>query len=242
MQGLCGVLLACVALLGVAVPPHGQQPPEVRVLFIGNSLTSSNDVPRLVEALTAHTGTGIQAAMVAKNNFSLDDHWQDGAAKNAIERGGWTFVVMQQGPSALPDSREQLRASVKRFAPIIRRAGARPALYMVWPSQARNFDFDRVRESYALAAADVDGVFIPAGEAWRAAIKRDASIGLYGDDGFHPTPQASYLSALVIASTLTGREAVSLVARPPGWSAALLAPDRARLLQEAADQAIRTYR
>lgn len=151
-------------------------------------------------------------------------------------------MVMQQGPSALQESREQLRASVKRFAPVIRQAGARPALYMVWPSLARNTDFDRVRESYALAAADVDGVFIPAGEAWRSAIKRDPAIGLYGDDGFHPTPQASYLSALVIASTLTGREAVSLGARPPGWSAALLPPDLARVLQDAADEAIRAYR
>jgi hypothetical protein len=234
------VLLTLVVASGLtAVAAVRAQPDEMRVLFIGNSLTSVNDVPRLVEGLTARGGTRIKTATVARNNFSLDDHWLDGEARRAIERGGWSFVVLQQGPSALPDSRVQLRASVKQFDPVIRKAGARTALYMVWPSLARKNDFDRVRESHVLAAADVDGLFIPAGEAWRAATRRDASLLLYGDDGFHPTPLASYLSAMVIASALTGREPASLGTRPQGWPETLLPPERARVLQEAAQEVLR---
>lgn len=232
-------LIIVIAMFGATVLSGARQPDDLRVLFIGNSLTSVNDVPRLVEGLTARNGARVRTAMVAKNNFSLDDHWQDGDARKAIERGGWSFVVMQQGPSALEESRVSLRSAVKPFNDAIRRAGARPALYMVWPSSARRADFDRVRESYALAASDIDGLFIPAGEAWRAAWRRDASIELYGGDGFHPTPQASYLSALVIAGALTGRNPVSLSARPAGWPADWLPPDRARLLQEAAAEALK---
>ncbi len=181
----------------------------------------------------------MSVAMVAKNGFSLDDHWHDGEARRAIERGGWSYVVLQQGPSALPESRAQLRASVKQFDAIIRKAGARSALYMVWPSRARTGDFDRVRESYAIAAADVKGLFIPAGEAWRAAWKRDAAITLYSDDGLHPVPQASFLAALVIGSKLTSRDVSSLGARPSGWPADWLPPDRASMLQDAADEVVR---
>ena len=229
----------CVAIIGAAVSAAGQQPDELRVLFIGNSLTSVNDLPRLVEDLSARGGTRVRASMVAKNDFSLDDHWQNGDARKAIEGGGWSFVVMQQGPSALPESRVQLRASVKQFDAIIRKAGARPALYMVWPSLARKGDFDRVRDSYAIAASDVSGLFIPAGEAWRAAWKREPTVALYSADGFHPTPQASYLAALVIVSRLTGRDVSSLPFRPSGWPADWLPPDRARLLQEAAAEVLR---
>jgi len=215
---------------------------DINVLFIGNSLTSVNDVPRLVAALTADSDSPVRATAVTRNNFSLDDHLVDGEATRAIARGGWSVVVLQQGPSALPESQIQLRASTKRFDEAIRRVGARTALYMVWPSDARRRDFDGVHASYAAAAKDVNGLFIPAGDAWRAAWRRDPAVALYGQDGFHPTPQASYLAALVISRVLTGRDATSLPRRIPGWTDALLPQDRARLLQDAAEETVRGLR
>jgi hypothetical protein len=212
---------------------------QLRVLFIGNSLTSVNDVPRLVEQLTADTQTPVRATAIVRNDFSLEDHWAARDAVRAIETGGWSFVVLQQGPSALPESRVQLRASARKFDEIVRRAGARSALYMVWPSSARRSDFDNVRDSYSAAAADVNGLFIPAGDAWREAWRRQPDLSLYGDDGFHPTPQASYLAALVIAHVLTGHDATSMPVSITGWPADWLPPGRARLLQGAARQAVR---
>ena len=40
-------------------------------------------------------------------------------------RGVWDTVVLQQGPSSLPESRRQLMVEAKRFDAEIRRAGAR---------------------------------------------------------------------------------------------------------------------
>lgn len=202
-----GVVLLAALCLSAADLPAQQE--ELRVLFIGNSLTASHDVPRLVEQLTGRGGPRIRSTAITRGGFSLDDHWDAGDAVRAITRGGWAFVVLQQGPSALPESRVQLRAATKKFDAVIRNAGARTALYMVWPSEARAGDFDAVRESYALAAADVGGVFIPAGEAWRAAWRREPRIALYGADRFHPTAKGSLLAALVIAQVLTGRDVVA---------------------------------
>ena len=84
------------------------------------------------------------------------------------------------------------------------RWGARPALYMVWPSQQRSFDFDRVSRSYRAAALKNDALLIPVGDAWRAAWRRDSRIQLYGPDNFHPTPAASYLAVLVFYHQLFG--------------------------------------
>lgn len=197
------VLLMALGLNAAAVPANQD---ELRVLFIGNSLTAFNNLPRVVEQLTGQGGPRIRASAITRNDFSLDDHWDQGDAVRAINRGGWTIVVLQQGPSALPASRVQLRASTKRFDEVIRKSGARTALYMVWPSEARAHDFDAVRESYAVAAADVGGVFIPAGEAWRAAWRREPGTELYASDRFHPTAKGSLLAALVIAQVLTGRD------------------------------------
>ncbi len=163
------------------------------------------------------------------NNFSLEDHWNQGNARAAIAKGGWSVVVLQQGPSALPESRVLLRDYVKRFAAEARKTGARTALYMVWPSKARTRDFDDVSESYTLAARDVDGILLPAGDAWREAWRRDPSLALYADDGFHPSPLGSYVAALTVWRGLSAQPALGL----PGPRD--VAADKLRLLQESVD-------
>ena len=90
---------------------------------------------------------------VAFGGYSLEDHWNRGDALAAIRQGGWDLVVMQQGPSALPESRTHLIEWTARFAAEIRKVGARPALYMVWPPLDRESEWDAVTASYAAAAA-----------------------------------------------------------------------------------------
>jgi hypothetical protein len=176
---------------------------KLRVLFVGNSLTYVNDVPAIVTAIADADGRKqISYQTVAFPDFSLEDHWNQGDAIKAIATGHWDFVVLQQGPSALPESRVLLLEYTRRFSATIRRAGARPALYMVWPSSDRQGDFDRVSESYALASKEVDGLLFPVGDAWRAVWRHNAALALYSADGLHPTVIGSYLAALVIYESL----------------------------------------
>lgn len=185
---------------------------QLRVLFIGNSLTYTNDLPELVKVIAEHNKKKFKYKMVARPNFSLDDHLNQGDAVKAIKEGKWDFVVLQQGSSALPESRKNLIEFTKRFAVEIKLAGARAALFMVWTLQNRMFDFDRVRESYLLAAKEVDGVFLPAGESWRNAWKRKPELEFYSD-GLHPTPLGSYLAAAVIYQHLYNETSIKLPAK-----------------------------
>jgi hypothetical protein len=183
----------------------------LRILFIGNSLTAGHDLPAIVEALArADDGVRIETRAVAFPGHSLEDHWNRPEARQAIASRAWDVVVLQQGPSALPDSRRLLREYTRRFDREIRKAGARTALYMVWPSAARSFDFDAVEASWRIAAGDVNGLLLPVGSAWRAAWKRDPALALYGPDRFHPSPAGTLLAALVIYQQVTGRPAAAL--------------------------------
>lgn len=203
-----------------------------RVLFIGNSLTEANGLPAMVETLSRQGGgTSITAESVVVGGFSLEDHWNQGTAQRRIAERGWSTVVLQQGPSSLPESQVSLREWTARFDTAIRASGARTALYMVWPESNRRDAFDAVSRSYARAAEDVTGMLLPVGEAWRGAWRRDPDMPLYGPDGFHPTTTATYLAALVIYQQITGRSPVGLPAL------AGMPADRARLLQEAAQEA-----
>lgn len=198
-----GRSLAAVLALGLALAGPARAEPPARVLFIGNSLTYWNDLPRLVEAMAAAKGLSISAESVARADASLEDHWGD-SIRALIRKGGFKWVVLQQGPSSLPESRANLREWTRRFAAEIREAGATPALYMVWPDRSRRRFFPQVIESYRLANEDARGVLLPAGEVWLAAWQLDSGLDLYSPDNLHPSRLGTYAAAATILSGLTG--------------------------------------
>jgi hypothetical protein len=200
-----------IALFFAALPPGAaaqaaQPAAPLRVLFIGNSLTSANDLPGMVAAMPCFAdGRTIDIHTVTLPDMSLADHYKKAAARSVLKSNRYDLVILQQGPSSLPASRKELLDSVRRFAPEIKAAGARPAMLSVWPSWQRRSDFDAVTESYRLAAEAIDALVLPMGEAWRAAWRRDPGLPLYSGDEVHPSPLGSYLGALVICSALGGR-------------------------------------
>jgi hypothetical protein len=198
----------------------------------------------MVEALALAAGQPLRAAAVTRGNASLEDLWREGAALRAIGGGGWDVVVLQQGPSSLPESQRDLRFWSQRFAARIRAAGARPALYMVWPPRSRLHVFPPVSQAYATAAADVDGLLCPAGEVWRAAWRRDPAAPLYAADEVHPSPAGSYAAALAIVAALLDRPPTGLPARLESGGRVLvsLEPALAAVLQEAAGEAYTRWR
>jgi hypothetical protein len=216
--------LAFVALLLMA------QPGPTRILFIGNSLTYSNGLPAMVCAMARSAGRPVTCESVAKPDYGLEEHWNEREARQAIARQ-WDVVVLQQGPSALPESRRLLIDYTRRFDAEIKKAGARTALFMVWPSRARRGDFPGVSQSYTAAAKDVKGVLLPAGDAWRAAWQVESSLPLYGRDGFHPSEVGTYLSALVIYEQL-------FASPPPAAPVPVAAQQVAGLLRRIAHETV----
>jgi len=203
----------------------------LRLLFIGNSLTYVNDVPALVQAIAKANKEKVETRMVAYPDYSLEDHWNGGDARRALAEGGWSFVVMQQGPSSQPDSRVLLVEYAKRFGKEAARFKTRVAMYMVWTSKSALGFMNGVKLSHETAARETGGVFLPAGEAWRIAWRRDPTLAFYGPDGFHPSKLGSFLAALVIYEGLVGKPANRL---PKG----MVSDAEAKLLQRASADAL----
>ena len=214
----------------------------LHVLFIGNSLTYTNDLPETFRVIATGAADSVHVAAVALPNFAVIDHALGGSnAVAVIERGGWDFVVMQQGPTWPGLCLDTLIRAVKILDAPIRAVGARPALLMTWPSAADsgNGAFDDVRDAYRTAAQSVGAVFLPAGVAWQDAWRQDSTLALYSPDQYHPSRLGTYLAALVVYEGLTGLDARTLsplagAARlPPGTTEPTI-----RMLQQAAHDAI----
>jgi hypothetical protein len=234
------LLLILAGCAGDNSSPGSANPRVYRVLFIGNSLTYVNDLPGTVARLGASAKDSFEVESVAEGGFALIDHVNGKSdAVHVIQSRGWDYVVLQQGPSSLPISRDTLVLATQLLDPYIRAAGARTAELMVWPDATNQAAFDAVRISYQEAAQAVDGLFLPGGEAWRAAWALYPMLQLYSSDGFHPSELGTYLTALVVLEGITGRDVQSL---PPFAIAAGhqldTPPGVVRLMQRAAHETV----
>jgi hypothetical protein len=194
MRAILVLLIAALASL-----PAAAAPAEQRILFIGNSLTYTGDIPGRLAKVASAMGRTAVVDSVTSPGYSLQDHWEDGSAAAAISKG-WDIVVLQQGTSAHYPDRSQLINFTRRFAKLIRDSGAKPALYMVWPVSDRKRDFRGVIAAYREAAAAVDATLIPVGEAWLRALAADRRVRLYGDT-IHPTSLGVDLAVLTFYFT-----------------------------------------
>ena len=234
--------LAWLVLLAAGAASCGSTGPGLpddglSVLFVGNSLTSTNDLPGMVAELVGAAGVErYRYQEVSSGGAALEDLWNDGRAIDAIEGARWDLVVLQQGPSSLESSRLNLIEWTGRFAARVRERGGRPALYMVWPPLGG--DWDAVTRAYTDAAVAVNGMLLPAGEAIRTIHSELPSVPLFAADQFHPSREGTYLAALVIVGGLTGRstEGLSQLRRIVDLPASATAQ-----LARAADQANRDF-
>jgi len=201
----------------------------MQILFIGNSYTYVNDLPRMLSTLAAAgpRKLRIQTDRQVEGGQSLMGHWNKGQAVEKIRKGGWDFVVLQD-QSLTPAMRPQL---TKEYAPKldaeIRKVGATTVFYMTWARKKDPPMIDKLSRTYTEVARELGAAVAPVGLAWKAAIEQRADLELFAADGSHPSPAGTYLAACVFYATLTGEDPTKL---PPGAVKAVPA-ETARFLQ-----------
>src|SRR5690349_8766443 len=71
---------------------------HLKVLFIGNSYTYANDLPRMMADIAkSNTDKRLQfdVGSVTQGGLHLIDIWNEGKALTAIQSGHWDYVVLQ---------------------------------------------------------------------------------------------------------------------------------------------------
>lgn len=204
------------------VKPAKEAPP-LRVLFIGNSYTAFNNLPKLLEKIAASQTDGPRIVTEASlsGGKTLQWHWDNKSALAAVRKGGWNFVVLQEqsllgrtprpGEAPVVSQPELYWEYATRFDEEIRKVGARTVLYATWardgfPEQQRRLD-----EGFTQAARKLGAGLVPTGLAWTVAKLEAPWIRLHMPDRSHPTMAGSFLNALIFYQCLTGK----VVPNPP---------------------------
>lgn len=188
----------------------------IRVLYIGNSLTSANNLPRMIADLAKSNHRKIVYDVYAPGGRRFSQHAMDANALRKIEQRPWDFVVLQEQSQMPAMSRSVVEKHVFSNARILSRKirSAHPHTKIVfYQTMARkNGDRgnarvsreletywsmqDRINRSYLEMAQDNRAMLAPIGSVWKKARFQKASLNLYADP-VHPNVRGSYLSACV---------------------------------------------
>ncbi len=212
-------------------------PTRLSVLFIGNSFTARNDVPRLIAAMAKARCGHLEHRLVSVGGASLKMHWNKGVAQKLIAAGPaaggpWDYVVLQEQSTLPAKNAARMHESVRLFDAAIRGAGSRTGLYMTWARRHAPESQQKVTDAYTSVSQELGATLVPAGLAWQRFLASYERPVLHDKDGSHPTLAGSYLAACVFYGVLFGASPIGLPA-PDG-----LTIDDARLLQPAAADAI----
>lgn len=196
-------LLACLLLAPSPAFPGNPAPPPTRILFVGNSYLYTNDLPARVRQLTGRNATAPDTRMRAEPDYALADHLRERAFLEALAQP-WDWVVLQQGPSSLSTSRDELMASARAIATRLAGRPTRIALFSAWPAAQRIGASREGEASYRLAAEAIGACVLPVAAAWRLAGDDRNMPALYQADRLHPTRAGTRLAALVVVRGLLG--------------------------------------
>ncbi|AWX46323.1 hypothetical protein HME9304_03356 [Flagellimonas maritima] len=181
-------------------------PPKIskglKVLFIGNSLTYSNNLPKLVKKEIRSKGINLKTEMIAYPNYAIEDHWNDGKVQKLIAKNHYDFVIIQQGPSSQEEGRNMLLSYGKKLKQLCESKNSQLVYFMVWPSRTYYHTFDDVITNHREAALKNGALLSSVGEEWKGYFDGTGDYSYYAKDGFHPSIKGSKVAAKIISQTL----------------------------------------
>ena len=165
-------ILAAVGLTLVALcaPAAGSEPPPLRILFIGTSLTYMYGVPARLASLASNAGESreVQATDASRPDTGLRAHWE-GRARELVREARWDYVVLQGPFYTTLSSPGEFLEYARLFDGEIRKAGAKTILFLHWMPPRDREAQAKLNDIYMRSARDLEAIIAPVGPAWQLA-------------------------------------------------------------------------
>ena len=182
----------------------------MRILMLGNSLTTANYLPALIEDATgAHVV--VHARGGARLAEQLNPQTRLGAlTQHALESDPWDCVVLQESSNGPVVHRARFLDASARLCEQVNAIGAKPIMFATWA-------YSPTCPKLALMGISCDEMHAQLSDAYREAahvgkasvadvgtafFERNHAASLYRPDGVHPSVEGTALAASVIAQSI----------------------------------------
>jgi hypothetical protein len=232
------LLFILIALTGCAHEPNCTDNSGIstKVLFIGNSYTSVNDLPGVFTQLACSGQYLVETGSLVQGGWTLADYVGDSNTQSEIETGEWDYVVLQEQSivPALEQTRTQyMYPAARTLVKMIQDIGAEPVFFMSWghrdgvPEYGLK-DYESMQSGilfgYLTIANELGVPVAPVGSTWKQVREEYPEINLWQGDGSHPNENGTYLAACVFYAVIfqESPEGLTYTAQIPAETAEIL--------------------
>jgi hypothetical protein len=190
-----------------------------KLLFIGNSIIYSHDVPKMLAAMikAKKPSQKVEIEMVAGPSYSLQDHCNEGLAARELKRQRWNIVVLQE-LTAMP---EHDKACTLKYLAVLDKLARKQGAEVYLMETYNDIEKPRTTQTQTIlreAAKQMHEELLPTGQIFNYVHDIYPKIGIYSPDGHHPNYAGTYLLAMVAYSGLYHES-------PQGLPSSLTYPD-----------------
>lgn len=184
---------------------------QMRVLFVGNSYTHYNNMPKMFHDIANSKNIKVDVHMSAKSSHTFHMHSERMDLYQDIKSQKWDYIILQGFSRELAYDYSVIDTSV---VPYVRRIvdsiyAQNPCtnilLYETWgyekgfPEDSVNLNYqmmsDRIHQGYLYLSQKFDFPIVPVGKVWETVKENNPKIQLYNEDLQHPSKYGSYLAA-----------------------------------------------
>ena len=213
------IITILTLLIGSISFSYGQ---TKRVLFLGNSYTSVNNLPQIVADVAASLGDTLIFDSNSPGGYTFQGHSTDATSLAKIALGNWDYVILQEQSQRPSFPISQVETDVFPYAHILdsiinaENQCAETVFYMTWgrkngdasncvswPPVCTYSGMDSLLNlRYRMMADSNNAIVSPVGAVWENIRQNFPLIDLYQADESHPSVAGSYAAACCFYTAL----------------------------------------
>ena len=212
----CSFAIASILTCAMFAEYSLAQNDTLKVLFLGNSYTYSNELPQLFVDLSRSGGKEVIVDSNTPGGYTLEQHATNSTSLEKIAVGIWDYVILQE-QSQIPTidhwRYNSMYPAARLLDSLIHEHNEQTAFFMTWGrkyggqqtiggySSPVFVDFfhmqDSLSSAYTEITSELSATLNPVGNAWATAFQMDSTVNLWQGDNSHPTLMGSYLAGCV---------------------------------------------
>ena len=195
-----------------------------KILFVGNSHTYYNDMPKMFKGLCDADKINCEVTSITSPGYKLSQfadktNMYGSQVYQALTNNTWDYVVLQENRAVLVEKEEEAEAAVNTLYTLIHNAGAKMVIYATQPNNIgstfkvdslslflSDFQIEQIltRNNFKIAD-EYDGLVAASGTNFMRVMQDYPKITMYKTDNLHPSVTGSYLAACTIYNTIFDR-------------------------------------